>query len=285
MFRFKKFFALTTLTVFSSAACAFASAATCPSNSAAPQALNPSQEIVVDTEDNRTEKASVQRSQIHLKQGDVVRLSEALGHLIGRNLENPSLELDLESIIKGMRDAAAGREAPMSEEEYEMMMSSIQESAFNDLAKSNLEEANDFLQKNAQEEGVVEVVPGKLQYTVLSTGKGEAVSDLSMPTLTYTGTFVDGTVFGTSTDSGGPITLSLDQAIPGFSQGILGMKQGEKRRLYIHPDLGYGTSSHLPPNSLLVFDIEILSIDNQPLQDNNTLPVADTTDEQSHKVQ
>ena len=44
-----------------------------------------------------------------------------------------------------------------------------------------------------------------------------------------------------------PITIPLDQTIPGFSKGIVGMKEGEKRRLFVHPDLGYGTTGQLPP--------------------------------------
>lgn len=194
-----------------------------------------------------------------LQQADVVKLSEAFGHLIGRNLDNPGIKFDLEGIVKGMRDAAAGMESPMTEEEYEEAIAAIQESAFNELANNNLKEANTFMESNAAEEAIVEVEPGKLQYRVMAEGKGSAVQADSVPTIRYTGTYIDGTLFGSSEDAGGPVTLPLEQTIPGFQKGLLGMKEGEKRRIYIHPDLGYGTAGHLPPNSLLVFDVEIVS--------------------------
>ncbi len=58
------------------------------------------------------------------------------------------------------------------------------------------------------------------------------------------------------------MTIPLDQTIQGFNLGIAGMKEGEKRRLFVHPELGYGTTGHLPPNSLLIFDIEVVKADN-----------------------
>src|SRR5262249_32953701 len=89
-------------------------------------------------------------------------------------------------------------------------------------------------------------------------GTGPAVESHSSPKIHYTGKYQDGTVFGTSEEMGGPITIPLDQTIPGFSKGITGMKEGEKRRLFVHPDLGYGTTGQLPPNELLIFDIEVV---------------------------
>ena len=85
--------------------------------------------------------------------------------------------------------------------------------------------------KNKKEHGVVEVVPGKLQYLIIKEGTGATVEPHSSPKIHYTGKYQDGTVFGTSEEMGGPITIPLDQTIPGFSKGIMGMKEGEKRRL------------------------------------------------------
>lgn len=187
---------------------------------------------------------------------DMKKLSEAFGNFIGRNLQSPGLSFDLDGIIKGIREGAAGQPSPLTEKEYEEMMTAVQEKAFKEMSSSNLKAANDFMAKNKQESGVVEVVPGKLQYSILKEGTGATVEQHSSPQINYTGKYLDGTVFGTSEEMGGPITIPLDQTIPGFSKGIIGMKEGEKRRLYVHPDLGYGTTGQLPPNELLVFDIE-----------------------------
>jgi peptidylprolyl isomerase len=208
--------------------------------------------------ENRTTTAAPTNTAEKKDQIDMKKLSEAFGHFIGRNLQSPGLSFDLESIIKGIREGSAGQPAPLSEKEYEEMMAAVQEKAFKEMSSSNLQAANDFMQKNRQASGVVEVVPNKLQFQVLKEGTGPTVELHSSPKIHYTGKYQDGTVFGTSEEMGGPITIPLDQTIPGFSKGITGMKEGEKRRLFVHPDLGYGTTGQLPPNELLIFDIEVV---------------------------
>jgi len=202
--------------------------------------------------------ASPAAAKPEISQSDILRVSEAFGHFIGRNLNTPGIKFDLESIIKGMRDGAAGKPAPMSDKDYEQLMTRIQESAFQKLSAENLKAANEFLDKNVKEKGVVVVQPGKLQYLIIKEGTGPAVVAHGSPQINYTGKFLDDKVFGSSEENGEPITIPLDQTIPGFSLGIIGMKEGEKRRLFVHPELGYGTAGHLPPNSLLIFDIELV---------------------------
>lgn len=189
---------------------------------------------------------------------DLPKISHALGHFIGRNLKAPGIEFDLDSMIKGLRDGAAGKPAPMSDEEYEKAMTQLQEKAFHSLADKNLEAANSFMQTNATTKDVIEIEPGKLQYVILEQGTGPTVPEHGTPQINYTGKYIDGTVFGSSDSAGGPITIPIDQTIPGFTKGIAGMKEGEKRRLFVHPDLGYGKAGQLPPNSMLIFDIEVI---------------------------
>lgn len=210
-------------------------------------------------------------------QEDVNKISEALGHFIGKNLNTPGINFDLESVVKGIRDAAAGKPAPMTDQEYEEKMVQLQKNALAKLAEKNLNEANDFLGKNVKEAGIIEIEPGKLQYQVIEQGNGATVEAGSRPLINYTGKLIDGTVFGRSSEVGGPITLPLDQTIPGFKKGIQGMKEGEKRRLFIHPDLAYGTLGHLPPNSLLIFEIEVVKADTPKTsanEDDDLLPLA-----------
>ena len=74
----------------------------------------------------------------------------------------------------------------------------------------------------------------------------------------YKASYLNGQIFGTSN---GDELLSLDEAIPGFSKGIIGMQEGEIRTLYIHPDLGYGKQGQLNPNSLLIFEVKVVKVD------------------------
>lgn len=193
---------------------------------------------------------------------DIKKLSEAFGHFIGKNLKSSGLNFDIDNLIQGIKDGVAGKPAPMNEKEYEKGMMALQEKALKKLAEDNLKAANDYLKTNIAKGNVVELVPGKLQYMVLEQGKGATVQEHGSPSIQYKGAYIDGTVFGSSEESGGPLTLSLDQTIPGFAKALVGMKEGEKRRIFVHPELGYGTSGHLPPNSLLIFDVEIIKADN-----------------------
>lgn len=189
---------------------------------------------------------------------EIDKVSETLGFLLIKQLNNPVFAFNIEKIIEGMRGAQSGQTAPLTEAQYEEQILVIQEKIFHKNAEKNLSEAVAFLEKNGQEEGVISVSP-QLQYKVSQRGGGEqeVVVD-GAPLIHYSGKLLDGTVFASSTESGTPITLPIKEAIVGFSKGLIGMKKGEKRTLYIHPELAYGVASHLPPNSLLIFDVEVV---------------------------
>jgi peptidylprolyl isomerase len=193
---------------------------------------------------------------------DIKKASQAFGHFIGRNLNTPAMQFDLEKVIQGIRDGSANKPSPLSDKEYEKLMMRIQKKAFDNLSSSNLKAADEFLAKNAHEPHIIVVEPGKLQYLILSPGTGPVVEPHGTPSINYVGKYLDGTVFGNSEEAGGPVNIPLDQTIPGFSKGIQGMKEGEKRRLFVHPTMGYGTMGQLPPNSLLIFDIEVVKASN-----------------------
>ncbi len=200
---------------------------------------------------------------------DMKKVSEAFGHFIGRHLKSPGMDFDLDGVIRGIRDGASGKAAPMTDKEYEKMMLMVQKNAIEKTSSENLKAANEYIQKNSKNAGMVEVQPGKLYYQVIKEGNGEVVGTHATPQITYSGQFIDGTVFGSS-DETGPVSIPLDQTIPGFSLGIAGMKEGEKRRLIIHPELGYGMTGHLPPNSLLIFEIEVVKANTAEISDSGS---------------
>lgn len=193
-----------------------------------------------------------------LTKEEIKTLSEAFGHFIGKTVNTPGVSFDLDSLIKGMRDEAAGRPSPLTDEQTEEMMKRMQVQAISAMADANLEEAETFLQNNKSKPDVREIVPGKLQAAVIKEGRGESVTENDTPVVHFTGTFLSGDTFTSTEQLGKAIPLPLDGTIEGFKKGVPGMKEGEKRRLFIHPDLAYGTSGHLPPNSLLIFEIEVV---------------------------
>jgi peptidylprolyl isomerase len=195
---------------------------------------------------------------------NIAKISEAYGHFIYKSLENPVLHLDYDSVIRGLQDGKAGKPSPMTEQEYEAAIASIQEIALKDLSEKNLKAAEEFLALNAKKAGVIVLDGNKIQYTIVREGNGDVISETAVPVLYYTGKYLDGTVFGSSQESKDPVSINLKHTIPGFREGMQGMKVGEKRTIFIHPEQGYGTSGQLLPNSLLIFEIELVRLDPMP---------------------
>ncbi len=186
---------------------------------------------------------------------DVRKISKAFGHIIGQNLESLGLNFDLKEVILGIEECIKGESSPLTESECIQAISLMQENAFQVQCDENLKLAEEFLTKNAKEKNVVVVEKGKLHYVLLQEGQGTEVKPHDSPMIRYVGKFIDGKVFGESQEDE---VISLDETILGFNKSIVGMKEGEKRRIYIHPEFGYGKAGFLPPNSLLTFEIEVV---------------------------
>ena len=102
-----------------------------------------------------------------------------------------------------------------------------------------------------------------LKYYDIAVGTGQSpTSPASQVRVHYKGYLLNGTKFDASADQDGPQTFGLGGVVPGFSEGLLSMKVGGKRKLIIPPNLGYGSQAtgQIPPNSTLVFDIELLAV-------------------------
>lgn len=200
---------------------------------------------------------------------EIAKISEAFGHVIGKNLENIGVKFDMAQVVKGLQDAVAGKTSPMSEMECIQAIASVQEKVFKEQCAENLKRAETFLAENSKHDGIVSLEEGKVQYVISEKGEGAEIESHFSPLIRYTGKYLDGSVFGSSKEEE---MVSLDEIIPGLKAGLLGMREGEKRTVYIHPDFAYGTNGYLPPNSLLTFEIEVVKA-NAPIKDAE----ADTT--------
>ncbi|WP_432470998.1 FKBP-type peptidyl-prolyl cis-trans isomerase [Amphritea sp. HPY] len=132
------------------------------------------------------------------------------------------------------------------------------------LAAENIAAGSAFLAKNAEDPDVV-TTNSRLQYKVLQAGTGEQHPFATdKVTVHYHGTLIDGRVFDSSVDRGEPIAFALNQVIKGWTEGVQLMVVGEKRRLFIPSELAYGLSSTgiISPGSTLIFDVELLAINN-----------------------
>jgi FKBP-type peptidyl-prolyl cis-trans isomerase FkpA len=114
-----------------------------------------------------------------------------------------------------------------------------------------------FLAANADEEGVVTTQSG-LQYKVLEAGEGDTPTTDDVALINYTGMLTDGKIF----DQNEKAPLPVDGVVPGFSEGLQLMQRGGKYRLWIPPQLGYGSDvpegGPIPKDSVLIFDVELL---------------------------
>ena len=129
-------------------------------------------------------------------------------------------------------------------------------------AAENIQLGIAYLEKNQLEEGVKTTSSG-LQYKVLNAGTGTVHPQASdRVKVHYHGTLTDGTVFDSSVARGEPISFGLNQVIKGWTEGLQLMVVGEKTRLFIPSDLGYGnrSSGPIPAGSTLIFDVELLGI-------------------------
>ncbi|PZO05568.1 MAG: peptidylprolyl isomerase [Alphaproteobacteria bacterium] len=128
-------------------------------------------------------------------------------------------------------------------------------------------EARAFMADNARAEGI-QTTPSGIQYMVLKSGLagGENPDSNDLVSVHYEGTLTDGTVFDSSYQRGIPAVFTLNEVVPGWTEIVQRMKVGDEWLVYIPPELGYGdrSSGQIPPNSVLVFRMELLAMDRVP---------------------
>ncbi|OHU85733.1 MULTISPECIES: FKBP-type peptidyl-prolyl cis-trans isomerase [Pseudoalteromonas] len=130
-------------------------------------------------------------------------------------------------------------------------------------AQYNRTAAKEFLEQNANKPNIKSTESG-LQYEVLTEGSGQShPTSSSKVKVHYHGTLLDGSVFDSSVLRDSPISFGLNQVIPGWTEGVQLMKEGDKFRFFISPDLGYGdrAAGKIEPGSLLIFEVELLAIE------------------------
>lgn len=216
---------------------------------------------------------------------DLAKISYVVGYQMGGSVKNAGIDVNIEELIRGIKDAVEGRDGAVSEEEAQQVMMRLQgvirekrQQAMAAQASENKTKADSFLAENAKADGVKTTASG-LQYKVVQEGNGPSPKEGDTVTVHYRGTLVDGKEFDSSYSRNEPATFQVGQMIPGFDEGLQLMKQGGKYTLYIPPDLGYGTRNMgpIPPNSLLIFDVELLKVGPAEAQsgpgDTVTLPI------------
>lgn len=193
--------------------------------------------------------------------------SYSIGYDIGRSFKDRELDVELAMIVRGMKDALAGSDPALTEEQMVQAMEEFQKAfqqQMSQRAKKSAEEGVAFLAANSKKEGVVTTASG-LQYKVLTQGTGPSPKATDVVKTHYHGTFINGKVFDSSVKRGEPATFGVSEVIPGWTEALQLMKVGDKWQLFVPSKLAYGPEGSqgvIPPDSTLIFEVELLEIVN-----------------------
>ena len=193
------------------------------------------------------------------------KVSYILGTDIGNNLKKQSISVNPKILAKGIEDALAGAKPLLTDQEIQETMMAFQKEVMAkqaEVAKKNKAEGEAFLAENKKKEGV-KTTPSGLQYKVIKPGKGKKPKSSDTVTVNYRGTLIDGTEFDSSYKRGQPATFQVSGVIPGWTEALQLMEEGAKWQLFIPSNLAYGergAGGVIGPNATLIFEVELLSI-------------------------
>jgi FKBP-type peptidyl-prolyl cis-trans isomerase FklB len=199
------------------------------------------------------------------------KVGYAIGQNISASLKRQNLDVDIAALARGIADGMAGRESLLSDKERDDAFAAMeQKQALRTEEKSrlNLEAGRKFLATNGKKKGIKTTESG-LQYEVLRAGKGATPKPTDTVETHYKGRLLDGAVFDGSYEGDEPtkdddtVSFGVTQVIKGWTEALQLMRVGDKLRLYIPSELAYGergTGKDIGPNSVLVFDIELIGI-------------------------
>ena len=200
---------------------------------------------------------------------DKDKISYGYGMEIGKNLKRQGIEINADLLAQGLKATLNGDKTLLTDDEVRQTMMAFQQKMQASRAEKTKKEGDEnktkgdaFLAENKKKEGV-QALPSGLQYKVVTKGNGPVPKADDTVKTHYRGTLIDGTEFDSSYKRGEPATFGVTQVIKGWTEALLLMPVGSKWQLFIPADLAYGPGGRpgIPPNSTLLFDIELISIE------------------------
>jgi FKBP-type peptidyl-prolyl cis-trans isomerase FklB len=200
---------------------------------------------------------------------DTAKINYSVGYQIGGDLQRQGIDIQPETVIRGIQDAVSTADPLMTPEEMNITLGDLgKRIAAENTRKKYMagieykKQAREFLAANAKKEGVVTTASG-LQYRILEAGTGRTPGATDTVTVNYRGTLIDGTEFDSSYSRNKPATFGVGGVIPGWTEALQLMQPGDKWQLFIPPEQAYGergAGNKIPPNSLLIFEVELISV-------------------------
>jgi FKBP-type peptidyl-prolyl cis-trans isomerase FklB len=200
------------------------------------------------------------------------KFSYALGMNLGASLKKQAVPVDPAILARGLKDALAGGKTALTEDQARATLMEVQtelrkkqQEQMQAEGEASKKQGADFLAANKAKEGIV-TLPSGLQYKVLTQGTGPKPTATDSVVCNYRGTLINGTEFDSSYKRGEPATFPVNGVIKGWTEALQLMPVGSKWQLFVPSDLAYGERSPAPeigPNSTLIFEVELLSIQNK----------------------
>lgn len=193
--------------------------------------------------------------------------SYSIGMSLGRGWKAQEVDVDLETLTRGVKDMMSGTPlltAEQAQENIRQLQTEIRtkmQAKREAQGETNKIEGAAFLEKNKTQPGVVTTTSG-LQYKVITEGKGASPKPDENVVVNYKGTLIDGTEFDSSYKRNQPFTTGLNRVVKGWQEALPLMKVGSKWQIFVPPALGYaerGTGT-IGPNAVLIFEIELVDI-------------------------
>src|SRR5262245_57290803 len=158
------------------------------------------------------------------------KISYTIGLNIGDNIKKQSIDVNPQALLKGIQDAISGAKPLLTDAEMKDVLSALKAQKEQEMvatAAKNKQEGDAFLTANKTKEGV-KSLPSGLQYKVIKQGTGAKPKETDTVKVNYKGTLLDGTVFDSSEQHGGPATLQVNRVIKGWTEALQLMEVGSK---------------------------------------------------------
>ena len=202
-------------------------------------------------------------------ESDMDKASYLIGRNIGETISADGIELNVDNMVAGLREALAGKDARIAEADANKIMEKFQaemqgklEAKAKSKSLANVEAGQKFLEENKKREGVT-VTESGLQYEVITVGTGDKPTALDTVKVHYHGTLMDGKVFDSSVERKQPAEFQVGGVIAGWTEALQLMPVGSKWKLTIPAKLAYGgqgAGRDIGPHATLIFEVELLSI-------------------------
>src|SRR5215469_4808432 len=223
---------------------------------------------------------------------DKDKTSYAIGSDLGNKLKQAQIDVDPAILSRAIKDVLSGGKPAMTDDEVRARLMDLskqvqqaqqeaqkkQQEANKVLGEKNRKEGDAFLAENKSKEGVM-ALPSGLQYKILKAGDGPKPTAADTVTCNYRGTLIDGKEFDSSYKRGQPASFPVGGVIKGWTEALQLMPVGSKWQLFIPADLAYGDRQAGPditPGSMLIFEVELLSIQPKATTTGAAAPAGDT---------